>query len=190
MSKILLVLLIFLPYSFCEKSVKELATSLLKYEEGTHKNGICYAYKDSRGYPTIGYGKLCSSKTVANDVEARNACKSYVSVCSAEKAKQWLSEEINSKTSCIQTTANIKAAYNKASNYRKAIIVSMAYQLGCAGLGGFKKTLSYMANAQWANAATEMLDSAWNRQTPNRAKRHAHVIRYNNCGNFCSNYGW
>ena len=190
MSKALLTLLIFLPLALSAKTVKELATSLLKFEEGTHKNGVCYPYKDSLGYPTIGYGKLCSSNKVSNDVEARNACKSYVSVCTAEKAKQWLSDEINSKTSCVQTNSVIKPAYNKASNYRKAILISMAYQLGCNGLAGFKKTLSYMANSQWDKAATEMLDSAWNRQTPNRAKRHAHVIRNNNCGNFCSNYGW
>lgn len=171
-------------------SVKTLVTSLLKFEEGTHKNGVCYPYRDSLGYPTIGYGKLCKNVIVANDAEARSACSSYVSNCSAEKAKQWLSQEIDEKTGCIQDTDNIKAAYDKASKYRKAIIISMAYQLGCNGLGGFKKTLSYMANGQWDNAATEMLDSAWNTQSPNRAQRHSHVIRYDNCGDFCSNYGW
>ena len=189
MQKVLLVLLVFLPYAF-SATVKALATSLLKFEEGTHKKGVCYPYKDSLGYPTIGYGTLCSSKKVSSDVEARSACSSYVKGCTEQKARQWLSNEIDSKTSCINSTPNIKAAYNKASNYRKAIIVSMAYQLGCGGLSGFKKTLNYMAKGQWANAAVEMLDSTWYRQTPNRAKRHSYVIKNNSCGNFCKNYGW
>ena len=176
--------------SSTNKDVKDLATTLLKFEEGTHKNGICYPYRDSRGYPTIGYGRLCSTTLVANDAAAAGPCKTYKSQCSAEVAKKWLSEDIESKTDCIQNYSNIKAAYDNASNYRKAVIISMAYQLGCQGLSGFKNTLKYMANGQWGNAATEMLDSAWNSQTPNRAKRHSHVIRYNNCGDFCSNYGW
>ena len=172
------------------KSLKNLVTTLLKFEEGTHKNGICYPYKDSRGYPTIGYGKLCANTIVANDAAAATPCKTLKSKCSKEMAEKWLSEDIDSKTSCIFSYSNIKAAYDKASNYRKAVIVSMAYQLGCKGLSGFKNSLSYMAKEQWGNAATEMLDSAWKNQTPNRARRHAHVIRYNNCGDFCSYYGW
>jgi GH24 family phage-related lysozyme (muramidase) len=171
------------------KSVTQLVTSLLKYEEGTHRNGICYAYKDSLGYPTIGYGKLCEHVVVSSDAQAKPYCDK-LGTCSAQKAEKWLQDEISSKTSCVLTNSNIKAAYNKASNYRKAIIISMAYQLGCAGLAGFKQTLSYMANGNWASAATAMVDSNWYRQTPNRANRHAHVIRNNNCGNFCGDYGW
>ena len=176
--------------SSSSKTVKQLVTSLLKFEEGTHKNGICYAYKDSRGYPTIGYGKLCKSVIVYSDVEASKACSNYVSVCTPNKAEQWLSDEIDKKTSCMSDYSNIKAAYDNASNYRKAVIISMAYQLGCSGLNDFKKTLNYMAKGDWASASTEMLDSAWGIQTPKRANRHSYVIKNNNCGNFCSNYGW
>lgn len=189
MQKLLLVLLIFLPYAFSE-TVKEIVTSLLKYEEGKHDNGICYPYRDSLGYPTIGYGTLCSNKNVTSDEEARSECSSYVSSCTEQKANQWLSDGIDSKTSCINEYSNIKAAYDKASDYRKAIIISMAYQLGCNGLSKFTKTLDYMANEQWSNAATEMLDSLWYKQTPKRAERHSYVILNNNCGDFCKNYGW
>ena len=147
-------------------------------------------YIDSEGYPTIGYGQLCKKQKVTSLAQAKVACSSYTANCSARKAKEWLAREIKQKISCINSNANTKAAYNKASNYRKAILVSMAFQLGCNGLAGFKKTLSYMAKGKWAAASAEMLDSLWARQTPNRAKRHSYVIKNNKCGTFCKDYGW
>ena len=66
----------------------------------------------------------------------------------------------------------------------------MAYQLGCDGLSGFKKTLGLMANGNWDQASREMLNSAWANQTPDRANRHSIVIRTNGCGIFCGYYGW
>lgn len=67
----------------------------------------------------------------------------------------------------------------------------MAYQMGCQKLSTFVKTLDYMAKEDWDNAATEMLDSNWARQTENRANRHSYVTRYDNCGDdFCKLYGW
>ena len=47
-----------------------------------------------------------------------------------------------------------------------------------------------MDDGDWANAATEMLDSQWARQTKNRANRHSYVIRNDKCGDFCKDYGW
>jgi len=173
------------------KSVKNLVTSLLVFEEGTGPDGVCGAYIDSLGYPTIGYGQLCEHRVVYNLSEARSACSSYSNGCTAAKAKQWLSNQIDDKTSCINNYTNIKNAYNKASNKRKAIIISMAYQLGCQGLSEFVNTLNLMAQGDWAGASSSMLDSLWARQTPNRAERHSYVIRNNNCGsNFCKDYGW
>jgi len=172
-------------------SVKSLVTSLLVFEEGTNPKGVCVPYIDSLGYPTIGYGQLCKNSKVNTLAQANSACASYTKNCTAAKAKQWLSNEIDSKTSCINNYAVIKNAYNKASNKRKAIIISMAYQMGCAGLAQFTTTLGHMANGNWNSASTSMLDSLWARQTPNRAKRHSYVIKNNNCGSdFCSNYGW
>ena len=172
------------------QTVNSLVTSLLMYEEGTNPKGVCVPYIDSEGYPTIGYGQLCSSTKVSTQAQCNSACSKYSENCSGKKAKQWLSNEISEKTSCVSTNANIKGAYNKASNYRKAILISMAYQLGCGGLAGFTNTLSLMAKGDWSAASLEMLNSKWARQTPNRAKRHSVVIKTNGCGDFCKDYGW
>jgi len=69
----------------------------------------------------------------------------------------------------------------------------MAYQMGCGstGFGGFVNTLTNMAQGNWEQASYNMLDSKWYREdSSERAKRHAYVIRYNECSDFCSYYGW
>ena len=186
-TKIILALLIIIPLANC--SVQSLVTSLLKFEEGTHANGICYPYRDSRGYPTIGYGRLCAMVQVANDAAAKPYWDA-LGPCSQANAESWLQSAISQRTNCVNSIPNIRAAYSAASDYRKAVIISMAYQLGCDGLSGFKKTLGLMANGNWDQASREMLNSAWANQTPNRANRHSIVIRTNGCGNFCGYYGW
>ena len=41
----------------------------------------------------------------------------------------------------------------------------------------FKKAISNMIDTDWKGAATEMLDSRWAKQTPNRANRLADIVR-------------
>ncbi len=64
------------------------------------------------------------------------------------------------------------------SEIRQAALLSMAYQMGVAGLLGFPRTLAYLAGGDFDAAGREMLASAWARQTPKRAQRTAYMIRY------------
>ena len=57
------------------------------------------------------------------------------------------------------------------------VIYEMCYQLGISGVSKFKKTLAYLANKEYRMAASEMLDSKWHRQTPNRSQRLSDIIR-------------
>ena len=50
-------------------------------------------------------------------------------------------------------------------------LVSMAYQLGCTGLMGFKGMLSALEQGDCPTAKAEALDSDWARETPERAHR-------------------
>jgi len=61
---------------------------------------------------------------------------------------------------------------------RQEVLVNMAYQMGVAGLMGFKKALAAMSRGDWNTAADEMLDSKWARSdSPNRARELALVMR-------------
>ena len=57
------------------------------------------------------------------------------------------------------------------------VMLNMAYQLGFRGFCKFKKTISYLAEAEWGLASKEMLDSRWAKQTPNRAKELSEIIK-------------
>ena len=59
---------------------------------------------------------------------------------------------------------------------RRAVLVSMAYQMGVSGLLGFKNTLQLIEAGSYAAAGRGMRQSRWYKQTPARAERHARVM--------------
>jgi len=143
----------------------KLALSVLIFEEGYRSR----AYYCSLGYPTIGYGfKLGPKKTPLSN---------YVFELTEPVAKVWLEELIQGVISNIKLCPVIYDAYKKCNEERQAILISMAYQLGITGLSKFVNFLTSVAKNDWKSAHTHMLDSKWHeKQTPHRAKRHAHQI--------------
>lgn len=59
---------------------------------------------------------------------------------------------------------------NRNLNIERAL-GNMCFQLGIGGLLKFKKMLAYLEEGDYASARKEALDSAWAKQTPERAKR-------------------
>jgi len=48
---------------------------------------------------------------------------------------------------------------------------NMCYQLGRPRLSQFKKSIAFAEDGEWDSVATEILDSRWSKQTPERAER-------------------
>jgi len=63
------------------------------------------------------------------------------------------------------------------SDPRRAVLLSMAYQMGMTGLLGFKNTLRAWERGDYVDAARRMRASRWAQQTPSRARRHAEQVR-------------
>ncbi len=61
---------------------------------------------------------------------------------------------------------------------RQAALLSMAYQMGLAGLLSFSTSLGLMAAGKWDEASRQMLASKWATQTRARARRTAYMVRY------------
>src|SRR3546814_15555434 len=59
----------------------------------------------------------------------------------------------------------------KADPVRATALLSMAFQMGAAGLAGFKNSLKLVEQKRWAEAAANMMRSKWAKQTPERAAR-------------------
>lgn len=136
---------------------------LLAHEEGFRSR----PYYCSEGYPTIGYGFKLGPRDTPLEL--------YQFEVSEPVAKQWLEELIRKIMADMLRNPTIAAAWNNCTGPRKAILVSMAYQMGVDGLASFSNALEAARVGNWTVAESELLDSKWYRlQTPARAKRHAH----------------
>lgn len=148
-------------------------TSLLQYEEGFREK----PYLCSEGYPTVGTGIRIGPKGAD--------LKNYEFTVPREVDAVWLQSILNSTMRSMLSNERIARAMNVLDEARTAVLVSMAYQMGVAGLAQFKNTLYLVETKQFDEAAKAMLDSKWARQTPNRAKRHAEQMR---SGLWCTEY--
>lgn len=148
-------------------------TSLLQYEEGFREK----PYLCSGGYPTVGTGIRIGPKGAD--------LKNYEFTVPREVDAVWLQSILNRTMRDMLSNERIARAMNVLDEARTAVLVSMAYQMGVAGLAQFKNTLYLVETKQFEEAAKAMLDSKWARQTPNRARRHAEQMR---SGLWCTEY--
>lgn len=120
---------------------------------------VRHAYQDHLGFWTIGVGRLIDEKKGGGladdeiDYLLTNDIRRAETIGRSYPWFEWLSWE------------------------RQAVIVMMIFQLGAGGLNGFKKMREALARKDYEEAARQMLDSDWNKQTPARAKRLAEIMR-------------
>jgi lysozyme len=127
----------------------DLRQQLLR-EEGSES---C-AYQDSLGYWTIGVGRL---------IDARKG-----DGLSQDEIEYLLDNDIRKITDKVHNTL---PWISKLNEPRRAVLIGMAFQMGVRGLLQFKRTLGSIEDGQYFEAAIEMLQSEWAKQTPERANR-------------------
>jgi len=142
----------------------ELAKHIIAIEEGFREK----PYLCSERYLTIGYGtKLCNIKNV-NPLD-------YPITVNEEQARIWLDDTVRVDDMHLQSTRGV--TYIGLSPVRKAILLSMCYQMGLVGLLKFHATWKAIDSRKFNSAAVQMLGSRWAGQTPARAQRHADTMR-------------
>ena len=124
--------------------------SQLKRDEGE----VLHAYQDHLGYWTIGIGILIDKRKGGGlrPEESEYIFRNRLKLLDAELTARlpWIS---------------------KLDPARKGVLINMAFQMGVAGLLGFKNTLAMIEAGRYQDAAKAMLQSKWATQTPARAKR-------------------
>jgi len=110
-------------------------------------------YKDHLGFPTIGYG----TKLPLTEEEAELLLR--------HRLHKMVKELLRHKPFVEELPLDAKL-----------IILNMAYQLGVPRLLGFRKMWSALESKDFEEAAKEMRDSLWNRQTPNRSNKLASIM--------------
>ena len=129
--------------------IYELAKQLRRDEEE-----VLHAYQDHLGYWTIGVGRLID-KTRGGGI-------------SHDEAEYLLKNDIQR---VINALVQSLPWFTLLDDARKGVLCNMAFQMGVAGLLGFRNTLKMIEDGKYDEAATAMLDSKWATQTPERAAR-------------------
>lgn len=127
----------------------DLKQQLLR-EEGSES---C-AYQDTLGFWTIGVGRLIDPKKGGG--------------LSQDEIEYLLDNDIKKITEKVH---KFLPWVSKLNEPRQAVLIGMAFQMGVRGLLGFKRTLGSIEDGQYFEAAVEMLQSEWAKQTPERASR-------------------
>ncbi len=116
-----------------------------------HEGVVPHAYQDSRGYWTIGVGRLIDKSLDAglSDAEIDYLLANDIKRCRAE-AEQY-------------------PWFNKMNEPRQAVILSMLFNLGKPRFDKFQNMQAALLVGDYTLASHEMLDSRWASQVGRRA---------------------
>jgi lysozyme len=154
------------------ENTQMIVKKILAFEEGFRSR----PYICSAGYITIGYGTKLHKRKGMNP-------NNFPLTINEAAATEMLNDDLTETINALQRSKQ-GAVFNNLSQTRKNLIISMAYQLGVTGVLKFKKTWKFLAAEMYSEAATEMLDSKWFLDTPERAKRHSVVMAVDNMNNY------
>lgn len=113
-------------------------------------------YKDHLGFSTIGVGRLIDKRRGGGITK--------------EESRYLLKNDIESRIMGLRQSLKF---FDKLDEARQGVLINMAFQLGLAGLLGFKQTLALVEKGAYKEASKAMIQSKWATQTPARAKRMA-----------------
>ncbi len=140
-----------------------------------HEGVRTVLYQDHLGYWTIGVGHLVDRRKGqwCDDELARRLMENGFRL-SARMVQAYLDDDIErAQTSAQRLYAPI---WSRLNDPRKAALIAMAFNLGHAGLAGFKNMRAAILAEDWSQAATHALDSRWAAQVPHRARETAAIL--------------
>lgn len=114
-------------------------------------------YTDSLGHITIGWGRNLDTAGITR-----------------EEADYLFVNDVTRATNAAMRVYGDR--FGDLAPARQAALIAMAYQLGEAGLAGFKNMLAFMRSGDFRRAAEEAMESRWATQTLRRAHETATMI--------------
>ena len=135
----------------------------LKARIKKHEGFLDKVYFDSLGKATIGYGHLLTEED--DFVEGVIYDKDILEAL--------FEKDFNN---AVQGAEELLKGYDIAL-VAKEVIIEMVFQLGKTGVSKFKKMFDALKKGYYSIAASEMLNSAWYRQTPSRCEELSELMR-------------
>lgn len=123
------------------------------------------AYKDTRGFLTIGYGHL---------VLPRDGIKSGDTISQARAESLFMDDLRVAVDDYLALFGDVDHSLPRGA---KLALVDMAFNLGRSRLAGFQRMIAAVRDRNFARAADEMLNSRWATQVGGRAVELASMMR-------------
>ena len=133
----------------------------VKKHEG-YRNKV---YLDTLGKRTVGVGHLCVEEFWEDDKEYEEKFLMDILEADLQNAIKG-AKDLMAEHGCMDI-----------DEQAEEIIIEMIFQLGKTGVSKFKNMWKALSGLDYSTAATEMLDSRWAKQTPNRAKGMANTMK-------------
>ena len=126
----------------------------VKKHEG-YRNKV---YLDTLGKRTVGVGHLCVEDFWEDDKEYEEKFLMTILEHDLQSAIKG-AKDLMQEHGCMDI-----------DEVAEEIIIEMVFQLGKTGVSKFRNMWKHLSALEYASAASEMLDSRWAKQTPNRAE--------------------
>jgi len=126
----------------------------VKKHEG-YRNKV---YLDTLGKRTVGVGHLCVEDFWEDDKEYEESFLMEILEKDLQNAIKG-AKDLMSENGCMDM-----------DEIAEELIIEMIFQLGKTGVSKFRNMWKHLSALEYASAASEMLDSRWAKQTPNRAQ--------------------
>jgi len=118
-------------------------------------------YLDHLGYKTFGVGHLVRATDPENDMDV-----------GTEVSKERVDECFKTDIAITIEDCNVLYTnFNDIPEEAQLILANMMFNLGRPRLSKFLNLKVAVDDEDWMEASTEMMDSKWARQVPNRAER-------------------
>ena len=141
-------------------NLERLLESVKKHEGYRNK-----VYLDTLGKRTVGVGHLCVEDFWEDDKEYEE--KFLMTILEHD-----LQTAIKSAKQLIE-----EFGCDDIDEQAEEILIEMVFQLGKTGVSKFKNMWKALSEKNYIGASYEMLDSRWAKQTPNRAKAMAELMK-------------
>lgn len=146
-----------------------LAKELVKEAEGFSST----QYADTRGIPTIGYGRNLNTFPLSQS-DLRECFINGLNEVSVSKntAEEWAMREIKR----IYERVKNESYFKGIGDARQAVIIDMIYNMGEGSFKGFVKFKKALEDKDFETASKEAVNSRWFNQVGERGKRNAQII--------------
>ena len=142
-------------------------TDSLKNRVRAHEGCVDHVYLDSLGKATIGIGHLIQPHERSRFPEGKTI--------SREEIDELFDIDLNRAAAGADLLIKECVGHDLPQPVGE-VIVEMVFQLGIQGVRNFKKMWKNIRIKRWKDAANEMKDSRWYKQTPKRCEELASII--------------